>query len=35
MNHDSINEYISWLKKFREIYKKYIDSNEELSKIFA
>jgi hypothetical protein len=35
MNRDSVNEYISWLKEFREIYKDYIDSNEKLRKIFG
>jgi hypothetical protein len=35
MNRDSVNEYILWLEIFREIYKKYIDSSEELSEIFA
>ena len=35
MNHDSINEYISWLNKFKENYQKYIESNQELSQIFV
>ena len=35
MNHDSVNEYIFWLQKFREIYKEYIHSSEELSEIFS
>lgn len=37
MNSDSINEYISWLKEFREIYKEYIDdpSKQLLTDIFA
>ena len=32
MNHDSINEYISWLEEFRKIYSIYLspDFNEEL-----
>ena len=35
MNHDSVNEYILWLQKFREIYSKYLNSSEELQEIFA
>jgi len=37
MNSDSINEYISWLEEFREIYKEYIDdpSKQPLRDIFA
>jgi hypothetical protein len=35
MNRDSINEYILWLEKFRIIYKEYIDSSKELSRIFS
>ena len=35
MNRDFVNEYISWLEEFRKIYKKYIDSSEELREIFA
>ena len=37
MNHDSINEYISWLEEFRKIYSIYLspDFNEELQKIFV
>lgn len=35
MNRDSVNEYILWLEEFRKIYKKYIDSSEELTDIFA
>jgi hypothetical protein len=35
MNRDSINEYISWLERFGEIYKKYIDEFEDLKNIFA
>ena len=35
MNHDSVNEYISWLKRSGEIYKDYIDSNEKLRNIFG
>jgi hypothetical protein len=35
MNRDSVNEYISWLKEFGEIYKDYIDSSEELREIFT
>ena len=35
MNNDDIREYIFWLEEFGNIYKKYIDSSEELSKIFA
>ena len=39
MNRDSVNEYILWLQKFREIYSKYLipdskDFNEELQEIF-
>ena len=34
MNRDSVNEYISWLEKFREIYKKYIDKYKLLSMYF-
>jgi hypothetical protein len=34
MNRDSVYEYILLLKKFKNIYKKYIDSREELSEIF-
>ena len=35
MNNDDVREYILWLEKFGNIYQKYIDSSEELSKIFA
>jgi hypothetical protein len=37
MNSDSVNEYILWLKRFREIYKEYIDdpSKQLLTDIFA
>jgi hypothetical protein len=37
MNHDSVNEYISWLEEFRKIYKEYIDdpSKQLLTDIFA
>jgi hypothetical protein len=35
MNRDSVNEYISWLEKFREIYKKYIDEKKWLNKYFT
>jgi len=37
MNSDSINEYISWLEEFREIYKEYIDdpSKQPLTDIFT
>ena len=35
MNRDSVNEYISWLEKFREIYKNYIDKKKWLNLIFA
>jgi hypothetical protein len=37
MNHDYINEYISWLEEFREIYKEYINdpSKQPLRDIFA
>jgi len=35
MNRDSINEYISWLKEFREIYKEYIDNKILLRTYFA
>ena len=35
MNRDSVNEYISWLNKFKENYQKYIESNQELSQIFV
>ena len=34
MNHDSVNEYISWLEKFGEIYEEYIISNKEIEKIY-
>ena len=36
MNHHSdVTEYVTWLEKFRIIYQEYIDSSEELSKIFS
>jgi hypothetical protein len=40
MNRDSVNEYILWLERFREIYSRYLnpdskDFNEELQEIFA
>jgi hypothetical protein len=35
MNRNSIQEYIYWLERFGEIYKKYIDSSKELNEIFA
>jgi hypothetical protein len=35
MNRDSINEYISWLEEFGEIYEKYINSSEELEEIYG
>ena len=35
MNRDSVNEYISWLEEFGEIYEKYINSSKELRDIFA
>ena len=35
MNRDSVNEYILWLEKFREIYKKYIDKNKWLNICFT
>jgi len=34
MNRDSVNEYILWLERFREIYSKYLNSSEELLEIF-
>ena len=34
MNRDSVNEYISWLEKFGEIYEEYIISNKEIEKIY-
>ena len=35
MNHDSVNEYISWLERFEVIYKEYIDKFQDLKNIFT
>ena len=35
MNRDSVNEYISWLERFKVIYEEYIDKFEDLKNIFA